>query len=34
VASAELDGRPLDGPGATVPLIDDGISHRVRVVLG
>jgi len=34
VASAELDGRSLEGPGATVPLVDDGISHRVRVVLG
>ena len=34
VASTELDGRTLDGPGATVPLVDDGATHRVRVVLG
>jgi cyclic beta-1,2-glucan synthetase len=34
ILSAELDGQPLDGPGATVPLVDDGQTHRVRVVLG
>ena len=46
VASAELDGRVLDGEGgesatgakgaagAAIPLADDGLAHRVRVVLG
>ena len=34
IASAWLDGRILDGPGATVPLADDGATHRVRIVLG
>ena len=32
VASAELDGAPAD-PSA-IPLFDDGLAHRVRVVLG
>jgi cyclic beta-1,2-glucan synthetase len=32
VASAEMDGSPVE-PGA-IPLMDDGGSHRVRVVLG
>ncbi len=34
IASMELDGRPLDDPGAGVPLADDGRTHTVRVVLG
>ncbi|MGZ6312038.1 MAG: GH36-type glycosyl hydrolase domain-containing protein [Candidatus Limnocylindrales bacterium] len=34
VASSELDGRPLPSGDATIPLIDDGATHRVRVVLG
>jgi cyclic beta-1,2-glucan synthetase len=34
VAVAELDGRPVDGPGATIPLVDDGATHTIRVVLG
>ena len=34
VVSAELDGRTLEGEGAAVPLADDGLTHRVRVVLG
>ena len=36
VASAELDGQPLAlaGEGAAIPLVDDGATHRVRVVLG
>ena len=34
VASAELDGRMLTDRGATIPLVDDGATHRVRVVLG
>jgi cyclic beta-1,2-glucan synthetase len=34
VVAAELDGRPLAGPGATIPLVDDGGTHRVKVVLG
>ena len=44
VSSAELDGRVLAGgaegaagaagPGAAIPLADDGATHRVRVVLG
>jgi cyclic beta-1,2-glucan synthetase len=34
VASAELDGQVLAGEGASIPLADDGATHRVRVVLG
>ncbi len=34
VASAELDGQALTDSGATIPLVDDGATHRVRVVLG
>jgi cyclic beta-1,2-glucan synthetase len=34
VASVELDGRMLEGEGAAIPLVDDGATHRVRVVLG
>jgi cyclic beta-1,2-glucan synthetase len=34
VVSAELDGHPLTGLGATIPLVDDGGVHRVRVILG
>jgi cyclic beta-1,2-glucan synthetase len=33
VSSVELDGTPLAG-GAPIPLADDGVTHRVRVVLG
>jgi len=33
VSSLELDGRPVDGSGEVV-LVDDGASHRLRVVLG
>jgi cyclic beta-1,2-glucan synthetase len=33
VAATELDGQPL-ARGASVPLADDGATHRVRVVLG
>ncbi len=32
VAGAELDGVPCDG--AAIPLVDDGRTHHVRVVLG
>ncbi len=34
VVSAELDGEALGGPGAEIPLVDDGRTHRVTVVLG
>ncbi len=34
IASAWLDGQILEGPGAAVPLADDGAAHRVRIVLG
>ena len=34
VVSAELDGVVLPGTGATIPLLDDGGVHHVRVVLG
>ena len=34
VACAELDGETLPGPGAVIPLVDDGAVHRVRVILG
>ncbi|MGE5142443.1 MAG: GH36-type glycosyl hydrolase domain-containing protein, partial [Acidobacteriota bacterium] len=32
IAQAELDGEAVDP--AAVPLVDDGATHRVRVVLG
>jgi cyclic beta-1,2-glucan synthetase len=34
VAVSELDGQPLTGGRAAIPLADDGATHRVRVVLG
>lgn len=34
VVSVELDDEVLAHNGATVPLVDDGRTHRVRVVLG
>jgi cyclic beta-1,2-glucan synthetase len=34
VASTELDGRTLRAGGAAIPLVDDGATHVVRVVLG
>jgi cyclic beta-1,2-glucan synthetase len=34
VASAQLDGRDLTGDVASIPLVDDGGTHRVHVVLG
>jgi cyclic beta-1,2-glucan synthetase len=34
VVSAELDGVALVGPGAAIPLVDDGGVHHVRVILG
>ena len=34
VVSVELDGQSVLGDGATIPLADDGVTHRVRVVLG
>ena len=34
VARAELDGAALPGNRAVIPLVDDGATHRVRVVLG
>jgi cyclic beta-1,2-glucan synthetase len=34
VVSATLDGEPLAGPGARIPLVDDGRTHRVTVTLG
>ncbi len=30
--SAELDGKPAEP--AAIPLVDDGVAHRVRIVLG
>jgi cyclic beta-1,2-glucan synthetase len=32
IAEAELDGHPVDP--AAIPLVDDGVTHRVRVVVG
>ncbi|HTT67856.1 MAG TPA: glucoamylase family protein [Gemmatimonadales bacterium] len=32
IAAAELDGHPVDA--AAVPLVDDGATHQVRVVVG
>ena len=34
VASSELDGQRLARIGAAIPLVDDGATHHVRVVLG
>ncbi|OGA22253.1 MAG: glycosyl transferase [Betaproteobacteria bacterium RIFCSPLOWO2_02_FULL_67_26] len=34
VSYAELDGKPLAGGPARVPLVDDGLAHQVRVILG
>jgi cyclic beta-1,2-glucan synthetase len=34
VASAELDGQKLTGTGASIPLADDGGTHRVVIILG
>jgi cyclic beta-1,2-glucan synthetase len=34
VTGVELDGRYLSGSSARIPLVDDGATHRVRVVLG
>jgi cyclic beta-1,2-glucan synthetase len=34
VASSELDGQVLPGGGTAIPLVDDGATHKVRVVLG
>ena len=33
VARVELDGAALEG-AASIPLTDDGLTHRVRIVLG
>jgi cyclic beta-1,2-glucan synthetase len=34
VVHAELDGEPLPGVSVTIPLVDDGSTHHVRVQLG
>jgi cyclic beta-1,2-glucan synthetase len=34
VASSELDGQALPGAAAAIPLVDDGATHKVRVILG
>jgi hypothetical protein len=34
VCSMEVDGTPLPSGRASLPLTDDGATHRVRVVLG
>ena len=34
VADTQLDGVSLPGAGGRVPLCDDGLTHRVRIVLG
>jgi hypothetical protein len=34
VASCELDGQAQPGGGASIPLVDDGATHKVKVVLG
>ncbi len=34
VVSVEIDGEPLSGNPAEIPLSDDGVTHQVRVVLG
>jgi cyclic beta-1,2-glucan synthetase len=34
VASSELDGVALPGRSAAIPLVDDGATHHLRVILG
>jgi cyclic beta-1,2-glucan synthetase len=34
VVHAELDGEPLPGVSVSIPLVDDGATHHVRVQLG
>jgi cyclic beta-1,2-glucan synthetase len=34
VTHAELDGTALTGHHARVDLVDDGATHRVRIILG
>ncbi len=34
IVRAELDGVALPGNEARIPLVDDGATHRVRIVLG
>jgi cyclic beta-1,2-glucan synthetase len=34
VDRVEIDSKPLPGNLAQIPLVDDGMTHRVRVVLG
>ncbi|MEP7111788.1 MAG: glucoamylase family protein [Ilumatobacteraceae bacterium] len=34
VASVDLDGQVRTDDGAGIPLVDDGVTHHVRVVLG
>ena len=34
VSSVELDGKPLAERPAQIGLADDGVTHRVRIVLG
>ena len=34
VASVAIDGEALPGNPAQIPLVDDGATHRVRVILG
>ena len=34
IASATLDGKLLPGGPARLPLVDDGATHTVRVILG
>jgi hypothetical protein len=34
VTHAELDGAPIAGTPARIPLADDGATHLVRVTLG
>ncbi len=34
ISTMEVDGVPLPSPGASIPLIGDGVTRRVRVVLG
>ena len=34
VASAELDGKALAAGPAQIALVDDGATHRVKIILG
>jgi cyclic beta-1,2-glucan synthetase len=34
VVRTELDGHPVEHVATGIPIVDDGATHRIRVVLG